>query len=86
MTGVINNIVVTLSKKAERTAVTLHKITTRVQIEPLDFLYASTANHSKIPVLDKTPTMTIIPSSRPIVSQSIIVVTAASVRADSTVK
>ena len=38
VTGVRRSIVVTLSKTAERTAVTEHKITTRVQISPPLFL------------------------------------------------
>ena len=42
--------VVTLSKNADKTAVTEHNITTRPHMEPPLFLYASTANHSKTPV------------------------------------
>ena len=38
VTGVKRSIVVTLSKNAERTAVTEHKMTTRVQISPPLFL------------------------------------------------
>ena len=34
VTGVRRSMVVTLSRKADRTAVTEHKITTNVQIEP----------------------------------------------------
>ena len=86
VTGVSSNTVVTLSKNADSTAVTIHKITTNDHIEPSLFLYASTANHSKTPVWEMTPTITIIPSSKPIVSQSIIVVTAFKLRAGSTVK
>ncbi|CAI8169694.1 MAG: Uncharacterised protein [Methanobacteriota archaeon] len=77
VTGVSNNIVVTLSKNAESTAVTTHKITTKVQTLPLLLLYACTAHHSKTPVCDITPTITIIPSNNPMVSHSIIVVTSA---------
>ena len=50
VTGVSRSIVVTLSKNAERTAVTLHKMTTNVHISPPLFLYAWTANHSNTPV------------------------------------
>ena len=84
VTGVRRSIVVTLSKNADRIAVTTHKITTRVHISPPLFLYAWTANHSNTPVCEMIPTMTIIPSRRPIVSQSIIVVTALRLSASST--
>ena len=50
VTGVSRSTVVTLSKNAESTAVTMQSMTTSDQIEPSLFLYASTANHSKTPV------------------------------------
>ena len=50
VTGVSRSIVVTLSRNADKTAVTIHNITTSDQIEPSLLLYASTANHSNTPV------------------------------------
>ena len=75
VTGVNNSIVVTLSKKAERTAVTVQRITVKPHTFPLDIAKALTANHSNTPVLESTPTIIIIPNNRPIVFQSTIVAT-----------
>ena len=74
VTGTINKIVVTLSNKAENTAVTTHRINVKRQIEPPLRAYACTAAHSKSPVLDKISTIIIMPISNPIVSQSIHVI------------
>lgn len=68
VTGATSKIVVTLSRKAEVTAVNMHSIITKRQRLPLENLYALTAEYSKKPVVEKIPTRTIIPNRRPIVS------------------
>src|SRR6056300_418859 len=60
VTGVSKSMVVTLSRKADKTAVTEQRMTTSVQIEPPLFLYERTAKYSNTPVLDRIPTITII--------------------------
>ena len=72
--GTISNIVVTLSKKAENTAVIIHKMNDNRQIEPPLWAYAWTAAHSNNPVFERILTITIMPISSPIVSQSIQVI------------
>ena len=71
VTGTIKSIVVTLSKKAENTAVIVQRIIESRQIEPPLIAYACTAAHSKTPVFPRISTMTIIPINKPSVSSSI---------------
>ena len=71
VTGAINKIVVTLSKKADPTAVTSNS---RIRIfsgDPLARLAAEMAMYSNTPVWRTTLTMIIIPRSRNMTSQSI---------------
>ena len=71
VTGAINKIVVTLSRKADANAVIK---TSRIMIrsgEPFARFTDQIAMYSKTPVWRSTPTMIIMPSSRKITSQSI---------------
>jgi len=70
-TGVIRNIVVTLSKNAESTAVIKKNEKNSTVIFPLDSSKSFTANHSNTLVCDSTQTIIIIPTSRAITSPSI---------------
>lgn len=70
VTGAINNIVVTLSKNAEETAVNKHNRSIKRVRDPLDRSNILTANHSKTPVWDSSPMMIIIPNNKPSVDHS----------------
>lgn len=61
-TGAIKSTVVTLSRKAESTAVNKDMITTKVHIFPLHSAITFTVATSKNPVLDSFPTKIIIPN------------------------
>ena len=70
VTGAISNTVVTLSRRAEAPAVIkASRIITR-SADPFARLDAQMAMYSKTPVCRRTPTITIIPSSRKITFQS----------------
>lgn len=68
VTGAKSKMVVTLSRKAEIMAVNKHMTIVMYQRFPFDNLYTLTAPHSKTPVVEKIPTMIIIPNNRPTVS------------------
>ena len=70
VTGAISSTVVTLSKKAEATAVMSTSSTITRNGEPLARLAAQMATYSNTPVRRSTPTMIIMPSSRKMTSQS----------------
>jgi len=70
VTGAINSMVVTLSKKALATAVRRHSNTMRRQKDPVDDTNRRTASHSKTPVWESSPTITIIPNNKPKVLHS----------------
>mmetsp|Transcript_23277 Transcript_23277/g.55354 ORF Transcript_23277/g.55354 Transcript_23277/m.55354 type:complete len:236 (+) Transcript_23277:1248-1955(+) len=71
VTGAISRIVVTLSRNADRTAVTMHSKNSSRVLSPPESLQASTPVHSKTPVRMVMPTMSIMPHSRPSVPWSI---------------
>lgn len=64
VTGAIRSTVVTLSKKAERTAVSADMMTTKVHMFPRHSEITFTVATSKKPVLDNLPTSIIMPKSR----------------------
>lgn len=63
-TGVMRIIVVTLSRRADTTAVTRIKSTSSFFLFPAESRNICSANHSKTPVSESTQTMIIIPVSR----------------------
>ena len=69
-TGVINNMVVTLSKKAETTAVIVHKAPIKGHVFPLVILKAQKPMKLNAPVSDKMLTIIIILKSNTKVSIS----------------
>ncbi len=70
VTGTISSTVVTLSRNADAVAVIrVSRIITRSG-DPLALLAAQMATYSKTPVRRSTPTITIIPNSRKMTSQS----------------
>mmetsp|Transcript_23334 Transcript_23334/g.36502 ORF Transcript_23334/g.36502 Transcript_23334/m.36502 type:complete len:263 (+) Transcript_23334:1668-2456(+) len=71
VTGAISKMVVTLSKKAERTAVTKQSSKHSLVLSPPESLQARTPVHSNTPVLMVIPTISIIPHKRPRVPWSI---------------
>jgi hypothetical protein len=70
-TGTIRNIVVTLSKNAERIAVIKKKEKKSITIFPLEYSKSFTANHSNTRVCESTHTIIIIDTSKAITSPSI---------------
>ena len=64
MTGVIRTTVVTLSRNADRTAVTVARIRSSRIGWPRERMTDRIASHSKKPVLARTEAITIIPASR----------------------
>lgn len=70
-TGVIRNIVVTLSRNAEHTAVTKKSEKNSETIFPFEYSKSFTAIHSKRFVCESTHTIIIIPTSSAITSPSI---------------
>mmetsp|Transcript_36915 Transcript_36915/g.75671 ORF Transcript_36915/g.75671 Transcript_36915/m.75671 type:complete len:216 (+) Transcript_36915:887-1534(+) len=71
VTGAISRIVVTLSRNAESTAVTMHSSSSNLVLLPPLSLQASTPVHSNTPVLMVIPTISIIPHKSPRVPWSI---------------
>mmetsp|Transcript_8380 Transcript_8380/g.17973 ORF Transcript_8380/g.17973 Transcript_8380/m.17973 type:complete len:217 (+) Transcript_8380:969-1619(+) len=71
VTGEMRRMVVTLSRKAERMAVTRHSSSSSFFLLPPLSLQATTPVHSKTPVRVVTPTMIIMPQSRARVPWSI---------------
>lgn len=71
-TGTIKNIVVTLSRNADRTAVITKNEKNKRWIFHFDTSKSFTANHSNILVWDRTQTIIIIETSRAITSPSIL--------------
>jgi hypothetical protein len=75
VTGPRRRMVVTLSRRAERTAARAHSMQVKYHKFPRANLYVFTEINSKNPVEEKIPTRIIIPKSRPKVSKSIRVTT-----------
>mmetsp|Transcript_25290 Transcript_25290/g.60897 ORF Transcript_25290/g.60897 Transcript_25290/m.60897 type:complete len:242 (-) Transcript_25290:810-1535(-) len=71
VTGAMRRMVVTLSRKADSTAVTVQRRSISRTLLPPASLHARTPVHSKTPVRIVIPTISIIPHSRPRVPWSI---------------
>jgi hypothetical protein len=71
-TGTIRKIVVTLSKKADNTAVIKKNEKNSITIFPLEYSKSFTASHSNTRVCDSTHTIIIIDTNRAITSPSIL--------------
>ena len=71
VTGAISSMVVTLSRKAEHTAVSRHSDMLRITIFPLLHISMVTARYSNMPVVESIWIMIIMPNSRHSVDASI---------------
>jgi len=70
VTGTIKSTVVTLSRRADRTAVIRERAASIFNGSPLELLAALTARYSKTPVCLVMPTMSIMPTKSPMVLKS----------------